>query len=407
MNEFFFNKRDFSKLIAQSGAMFKIIKELKKEDFFGTSPPSVFVGSRLYPQANVGILSPPAETENAWIHDAPNFWAQENYSIKQIAMLRTILINSRFQVNIKDARKQEKFLDIAKEIGTASRPVDVEIKLNKIPEINFDFERILMPMGPRASLKQITITENVKVDNKVEKVVNDVDLKSAEALNYLYENGFDENTLTKLLSIGVLGLKKNRKLVPTKWSIVASIDTISKNLINNIKEFNSIDNYKLFIGNYLGNYYYIVLLPDVWSYEIFEAFMPGSNWNFTGKTEATTDYEDYYGRKNYASNTAGGYYKPRFKILEYLMSIKKQASCLVIRFETPEYSMPLGVWVCGAAAKKALENNALEFNSLNDILNYVKNEIIKKFNFDVENFFKHSKLIRNFKTQTKLNHFVT
>ena len=38
--------------------------------------------------------------------------------------------------------------------------------------------------------------------------MNDADLKSADALNYLYENGFDENTLTKLLSIGVLGLKK-------------------------------------------------------------------------------------------------------------------------------------------------------------------------------------------------------
>jgi hypothetical protein len=402
----FITRRDFSKLIAQSGAMFQIIKELKKEDFSGTSPPSVFVGSNFYPNLNVGILSPPAETEDAWIHDAPNFWSEQEFTIKQIALLRSALINSRFNVNIKDVRKQDHFLDKAKEIGIAKKPVDVEIKLNKAPEIKFDFEKILMPMGPRASLKQVTITENVKVDNKVEKVVNDIDLKSADALNYLYENGFDENTLTKLLSIGVLGLKKNRKLVPTRWSIVASVDAISKTFINNIKEFNPIDNYKLFIGNYLGNYYYIMLLPDVWSYEIFEAFMPGSNWNFTGKVEVATDYEDYYGRKNYASSTAGGYYKPRFKILEYLIKTRKQASSLVIRFETPEYNMPLGVWVCGAVAKKALENEVLEFNSLNEMLIYTKNEIMKKFNFDVDNFFKHSKLINKFKTQTKLNHFV-
>src|SRR3989344_8887049 len=255
----FIQKRDFSKLIAQSGAMFQIIKEFKKEDFFGTSPPSIFVGSKLYPEANVGILSPPAETEDAWMYDSPSFWSKENYTIKQIALLRTSLINSRFKANINDARKQEKFLDIAKEIGIASKPVDVEIKLTKTPNITFDFEKITMPMGPKGNLKQIKVTDNIKVENKVEKVVNDIDFKAAEALNYLYKNGFDENTLTKLLSIGVLGLKKNRKLVPTRWSIVASIDAISKSLIYNIKEFNPIDNYELFIGNYLGNYYYILL----------------------------------------------------------------------------------------------------------------------------------------------------
>ena len=179
------------------------------------------------------------------------------------------MINSRFNVNIKDVRKEGKFLDKAKEIGIAKKPVDVEIKLNKAPEIRFDFEKITMPMGPRASLKQITITENVKVDNKVEKVVNDIDLKSADALTYLYENGFDENTLTKLLSIGVLGLKKNRKLVPTKWSITATDDTLGKNLINNIKDYKAIENYQLYTGSYLGNYYYILMFPEIWQYELF------------------------------------------------------------------------------------------------------------------------------------------
>ena len=102
----FIAKRDFSKLIAQSGAMFQIIKEFKKEDFFGTSPPSIFIGSKLYPEANVGILSPPAETEDAWMYDSPSFWSKENYTIKQIALLRTSLINSRFKANINDFTSQ-------------------------------------------------------------------------------------------------------------------------------------------------------------------------------------------------------------------------------------------------------------------------------------------------------------
>jgi hypothetical protein len=400
----FIAKRDFSKLIAQSGLMFKIIKELKKEDFFGTSPPSVFVGSKLWPQTNVGILSPPAETEDAWVYDNPNFWTKENFTIKQIALLRSVLINSRFQVNIKSARKEEKFLDKAKEIGIAKNPVDVEIKLNKSPEIKFNYEKILMPMGPRAILKNINITENVKVDNKVEKVVLDTDLKSKDALIYLYENGFDENTLTKLLSIGVLGLKKNRTLVPTRWSITATDDTIAKNLINEIKDHKVIENYELYFDNYLGNYYYILIFPEVFQYELFEGYMPGSAWSFDNEIKFATDSETYYGRKNYAFSTVGGYYASRLSVLEHLSRIKKQASCLVIRFETSEYNMPLGVFVVRNAARKTLANKPLIFNSKEGLLAKAKELIKLKFNYNIEDIFKQSKLLRSL-TQMKLTNY--
>ncbi len=400
----FIVKKDFSRLIAQAGAMFQIIKELKKEDFFGTSPPSVFVGSKLYPEANVGILSPPAETEDAWVHDAPNFWAKENYSIKQIALLRTSLINSRFQANINDAKKQEKFLDVAKEIAIASKPVDVEIKLTRTPNITFDFEKITMPMGPHGNIKQIKIIDNVKVENKVEKVVNDTDLKASEALTYLYESGFDENTLTKLLSIGVLGLKKNRKLVPTKWSITATDDTIGKNLINEIKDYKVINDYKLYVGNYLGNYYYILMFPENWQYELFEGYLPRSLWNFGNEIKFAIDYETYFGRKNYATGTAGGYYSSRLGVLEHLTKIKRQASCLVIRFETPEYNIPLGVFVVRNAARKTLTSNPLIFNTKEEMLNKLSELIKARFNYNVDNVLKESKLLKSL-TQKKLSSF--
>src|SRR3989344_926923 len=299
----FIAKRDFSKLIAQSGAMFQIIKELKKEDFFGTSPPSVFVGSNFYP-----------------------------------------------------------------------------------------------------SLKQITITENVKVDNKVEKVVNDVDLKSSDALNYLYENGFDENTLTKLLSIGLLGLKKNRKLVPTRWSITATDDTLGKNLIGYMKDYKLIEDYQLYTGSYLGNYYYILMFPEVWQYELFEGYLPRSLWNLDEGIKFATDSETMFGRKAYANNTVGGYYSSRLSMLEHLAKIKKQASCLVIRFETPEYNMPLGVFVVRNAARKTLANNPLKFESKEALLEKTKELIKNKFNYNISNVYKQSKLLRSL-TQSKLFHF--
>ena len=76
----------------------------------------------------------------------------------------------------------------------------------------------------------------------------------------------------------------------------------------------------------MWNYYLIFFFPGVWSYELFELYMPGSSWNPSTQMKASTDYENYFGRKKYASNTAGGYYAARLPILKYLSKIKNPDS---------------------------------------------------------------------------------
>jgi hypothetical protein len=38
------------------------------------------------------------------------------------------------------------------------------------------------------------------------------------------------------LSIGVLGLKKDKKLVPTRWAITATDDILAKKLLEKVKQ---------------------------------------------------------------------------------------------------------------------------------------------------------------------------
>src|SRR3989344_2012092 len=387
--------------------VFSSIKELGKDNFFGSSPPSVFVGSKLkYPNVNGGILSPPVYDDDSWILDNPRYWASSETSIKDVVSYRASLINSRFKSSVKDARREDKFLDIVKEIALSYKPVDVEIYLKKKPNLQDYKDKITMPMGPAAGLKKIKITDNVKVLNSVEKVFNDIDLKADEGINYLYKKDIDENFLTKLLSIGGMGLKKNRRLVPTRWSITAVDDSIGKRFIDEIKDFQTVDKFQLFTGNFFGNYYYILMFPDVWSYELFEGYLPGAVWNFSGKIEFATDHEWYDGRKNYAEKTAGGYYASRIGVLECLNRIKRQASVLVIRFETPEYTDSLGAWVVRETCRKTMNDKPIEFEDKNQMLEYCKQAIIKKFNFNIERVYNQSLLLERLKSQRKLSEFI-
>lgn len=379
-------------------------KDLDKISELNTnSPPSVFVGSKLkYPLVNVGILSPLEKDENAWVYDDSKYWAKHNFNIKDVVNLRNNLLNSRFQSKVTDSRSaNNKFVKIAQELALSSKPVDVEIELEKKIGTGVKKDRVLLPQGMAAPLKKAKITSNVKIDRKLDKVIND-EIKSSEGIGYLYKNKFDEYTLSKILSIGVLGLKKDKRFVPTRWSITATDDIIGKKLFEKIKDYKWIENYEMFFGEFLGNAYLIMFFPNVWSYELFELYLPGSSWNSSNEIKAATDFEGYGGRKEYASNTAGGYYASRLPILEYLEKIKRQASVLAIRIELPSYWAALGVWVVRESVRKALAHRKLEFVEMNEIINSSKKIGMIKFGFNPEKVFRKSRLLENLKTQTNL-----
>src|SRR3989344_1784542 len=170
-------------------------------------------------------------------------------------------------------------------------------------------------------------------------------MKAVEGVNYLHKYGFDEQKLSQLLSIGIMGQKNRRVFVPTRWSITAIDDTLGKELLKKIRNYNTINEYRLYYGNYLGNHYFVLMFPEVINYELFETYMPGSVWNPSVKIQMSHDYEGFKGRTNYASNTVGGYYASRLGALELLNEIRRQASVLVFRFETPDYYLSLGVFV--------------------------------------------------------------
>jgi len=380
-------------ICAKAYSQIRIKKQIVRENF-STDGIAPFVGRYGYPAVNVGILTPPAEEKDSWLYDAPKYWAANNFQIPRIIDFRSSLINSRDTFNIK---KRNAFLELNQEVSMSSEPTNVDISLKSKPKFRINYDNFMAPTGPYAELEKAKLTENPKIHTKVQKVHYDTDLKANEALVYLYNNEFDENFLSRILSVGTLGIEKNRKLVPTRWSITATDDTLGKHLINEVKKHNEME-YSAFFGSYLGNYYLILCFPDVWGYELFEAAV-------SNPERYMTDHENYDGRRSYAENTAGGYYTVRLAILERLNQLKKQASVLALRFITSDYTLPLGVWVTREAARNAMDAKPIEFSSKELMLEYAKKLIRRKFGCEVETYFKKSRLLVEMKNQTKLAEF--
>ena len=135
-------KFEVIKKIAETNFKVRDLSKISRID--SISPPSVFIGSKLiYPEVNVGILSPLEKDEDAWLYDNEKYCASHNFEINQVIYLRNSLLNSRFRAKVTDARLNKKFLDITKNVAVASKPVDIEIELKNRVRFGREKDKVL------------------------------------------------------------------------------------------------------------------------------------------------------------------------------------------------------------------------------------------------------------------------
>jgi len=372
-----------------------------KKHFSGSSPPEIFVGRYNYPNIQAGILSPEI-IENTEEMGMPELWYEKKLSIDNILSKRGQLIYGKFGTQIKQSKVQKsKFTELMQEIGMAYKSVSTEFFLKKKPRQTLEINKMSATIGNPAPLKHARLQENPKIKPKVDYLVTDTDVKSANAMEELHKHKISTSNIIKILSAGLLGKKSARRLVPTRWAITATDDTLSKNLLKKIKYYPEINEIQLFHGYYVGNHYEILLLLDRFSFEVLEAYFSGSIWNKTKKLTIAQDYEFFNGRKKYAFNVTGAYYTAKLAIAEYFEKIKRQASVFIMREERPEYYAPLGVGILRELCREALTKPPEKFNTIQEALTKAQTRL----KLPISTFTSISKILPEYNRQKRLQDF--
>jgi hypothetical protein len=337
-----------------------------KENIFGESPNSIFVGHENYPNVFVGpVVS--LEEKNVEIADTPE--KMYGFKVNEILEIRYNLVRGKEQRNIFS---KDRYIQELQDVSLSKEPVDIEIWFKKKPSLNLNFSPILQPLGFSGLIKKFKLAENPKIESKIYKIVED-ELTANEMCLGLYNLNLEHSRICRILSSGALGIDK--KLVPTRWSITAVDDILGKHLINEIKSFKAINDYLLFENEYLSNRFFIILIPGNWEFEQIETWFPKSLWNLGNEPMITNEYEFCSGRKKYAIKQSGGYYAARFAVLDFLYKIRKQAKVLIIREVYEGYDIPLGVWVVRETIRQAFNKKPMKFNSLEKLFRNLKTKI--------------------------------
>ena len=365
---------------------------VEKKVIFGSSPPSVFVGRSGYPKVYAGPMLPPLQGDTSYM-DTPELW--HGKGIDDIVDFRMKLIRGKYRIDVRKA--DGKVAEYTQEIAMAKKPVEVEVEFEKKPKGVIALYDEVQPHGPSAPIKKLWVG-NPKVDKRIEKVFYD-EMKATEAVLWLYEQGLFVSSIQKAFSAGIFGIEK--KFVPTRWSITAVDDIIGKRLVNEVKQYPWLNEYRIYYTKSLDNLWVIFMYPSSWQYELIEAWYPNTTWNPLGrKIVMYGDHEYYNGRSSYA--TIGGcYYAARLAVAEKLRAEKKQAGAIVLREIHPGYIMPVGVWNVRENVRRALKNEPKKFNDLKEAVLFISSLL----HIPIKKWIEVSELLKNVLYQRKLDDY--
>jgi DNA repair protein NreA len=359
----------------------------------GSTPPSVFIGSYNYPKVFAGPMISPIQGDTA-IMDTPESWIQNNKTQDDIIGYRLNLVRGKLTNKVTDL--DNPFVEKLQEISLSSTSIVSEAEFGSKPR-GLSFNEQHTPHGPSALIEKFDI-ESVKWDRELEKAYYDSDLKSADAVMHLHHKEVPFSHIQKAFSVGTMGVDKNRRMVPTRWSITACDTTIGNRLLQEVKNYDLIETHRVYEFSSLNNYYAVLMLPIEWQFEWMEAFL-----HVMGREELIfSDYENNGGKKGY-SRVGGCYYTSKMAVLEELAQLKKQAGVIILREAYHGY-IPLGVFNVRENIRSAMNQPYREFEDMKTALSHVSNNL----KLPLDKFIKTSDLLKELmqSRQTTLDSFI-
>ncbi len=371
----------------------RVLDMIEGNEVYGSSPPDIFIGRAGYPNVYIGPLVPPTIGDTS-IMGIPEKWVGK--SIEEIVEFRSMLVRGMHRTNVNNA-DNGRVEEMIKELAISDKYELVRQEFSKRPDMRIRFDENTQPFGPSAILKRMEL-EGGKVNRTLEKAYSDTDMTASNAMVELYSKGIEVSRIQKMISAGTIGVGKNRKLVPKRWSITAVDDTLGKNNLKAVKENEELEEVLVYQNDALDNRWLIMMFPGSWEYELVEAWYPNTTWNReSSNIQIFSSYEPYKGRSKYAE-IGGCYYAARLASSELLLKMDRQAKVAILREAHSGYIMPVGVWNVREHVRDALRKEPLRFENTRSAIEF----ITKRMDIPVKTWMENSAVLRQVTMQKRL-----
>jgi hypothetical protein len=384
-------------ILVRHDALLKTLPLIEGRELEGSSPPALFVGRFGYPKVAMGPLLSPQHGDTL-LYDTPEAWVGR--SVAEVVGFRTNLVRGTQSVRVTDAEAPGRTIEDLQLLARASASAEAEATFHRPPRGRVVLSDSAPPIGPSAPLEHVRLDVR-RVDEKLDRLYHDGDATARTAVEELYGRSVAVSRIQRAFSAGTLGRRGQRRFVPTRWSITAVDDLLSRGNLRRVREMPELGEIQVHRLTALDNRWLLIFLPGAYRYESIEAWYPNTFWNpNTTQIVIMGDHEGHRGRTTYAS-IGGCYYAARLATSEHLLRIQRQAGVLVLREVHPGEVLPLGVWNVREHVRATLREPAVRLGSLDELAR----QIAEYFAIPEPRWRRASALLHDARTQRRLEEF--
>ncbi len=368
-------------------------------DLSGSSPPGVFVGRYGYPKVSFGPLLSP-EHGSTELLDSPEDWVGR--SVAEVVGFRTGLVRGTSPIRVTDAERPIRLLEDLQLLGIAAESAESETVFRRPPRGHIALSDSAPPFGPSAPIERFRLDVR-RVDPHLDRLSSDTAANARVAVGELYQRGVRVSRIQRAFSVGTLGRRGRRRLVPTRWSITAVDDLLSKQNLEKVRLLPELSEIRVHRLTALDNRWLIAFLPGAYRYESIETWYPNTLWNPSpSQLVIMGDHEGHDGRTTYAS-IGGCYYAARLATSEALLAMGRQAGVVVLREVHPGEILPLGVWNVREYVRAAMGRPPERLATLAEL----GATIASTFAIPLPRWLRASAVLHDARTQRRLDEWVT
>jgi DNA repair protein NreA len=385
-------------IILKYHAFERTLPLLGGRELSGSSPPGLFVGRYGYPKVSIGPLLSPQHGSTELL-DSPEDWVGR--SVAEVVTFRTGLVRGTSPIRVTDAERPIPLLEDLQLLGIAAESAESETRFRRPPRGHLSLSDTAPPFGPSAPIERFRLDVR-RVDPHLDRLTSDTDANARIAVGELYQRGVRVSRIQRAFSVGTLGRRGRRKIVPTRWSITAVDDLLSKRNLERVRTLPELSEIEVHRLTALDNRWLIAFLPGAYRYESIETWYPNTLWNpNTTEVVIMGDHEGHDGRTTYAS-IGGCYYAARLATSEALLRRGRQAGVVVLREVHPGEILPLGVWNVREYVRAALARPPERLTTLEEL----DRTIGATFAIPLERWRRASAVLHEARTQRRLDEWL-
>lgn len=321
------------------------------------SPPGLYVETTRYPILQAGILASTEPLEWLSIYDHPESW--RGMDRETILSMRRHLYSLVLPIDAREMQPKD-HIETLQTISLSVAPVALGVEVGTLPPRHLGSQfGSQLPTSPVVNVRSLEILSNPEI-SKVAERITEKDIPAADAIWQLLDYEYSLEQVVRLMSIGLLGRKKNRRIIPMRSAYKAVIDSFIDRSIMELIDRPYTDDIQLYLGRVCNDSFTIVIRPgeprvDYLKIEDYESGCTRGT-SFESTDIPTTDAKTSI----YADHA-------RFSAYRHMLADAKQSHIIIFHHSNQQRNRILGPWVIRAGVQEALQSSHVSIDDVSSL----------------------------------------